>query len=102
MVVAMGLAMQGRAADGAGPPVRDCCFISMIYVMPNRWGEGLGGKVVDAVLAEARARGHRRAVWTAANNIRAQRLYEGRGFHRSGQEQTGEWGKLEVQYEHLL
>ena len=102
-VVAMGLAMQGRAVGGAGPPGRDFCFISMIYVVPDRWGAGLGGKVVDAVLEEARARGYRRAVlWTAADNIRAQRLYEGRGFQRSGQEQVGEWGKMEVQYERVL
>ena len=103
VVVGMGLAMQGRAAVGTGPPVPGFCFISMIYVVPERWGAGLGGQVVEAVLAEARARGYGPAVlWTAADNIRAQRLYEGRGLHRSGQEQTGEWGKRELQYERLL
>ena len=42
---------------------------------------------MDRLLAEARTRGYERAqLWTHADNARARRLYEGRGFVRSGRE----------------
>lgn len=102
-IVGMGLAMQGRGDDGAGPPVPGLCFIALIYVTPERWGEGLGGGIVEAVLAEARARGFSRAqLWTHADNARARRLYEGRGFRRTGREQVDEQDVLSVKYERTL
>lgn len=93
-IVGMALGMQARANDGAGPPVEGLCHISMVFVAPERWGRGIGGRLVDALLAEARARGYDRAqLWTQADNPNAQRLYEGRGFLRSGREKEdlGEW-----------
>lgn len=102
-VVGMGLAVQSRSEDGAGPPVPGHCFISLIYVAPDRWGEGLGGKVVDAVLAEARAQRYTRAqLWTQAENTRAQRLYESRDFRRSGRAHTDDHGAVIVHYERAL
>ena len=102
-VVGMGLGMQGLADDGAGPPVPGLCFISMIAVAPDRWGEGLGGRVVDAMLTEARARGYVRAyLWTRADNVRAHRLYERRGFRRSGREREDDLGESIVHYEGAL
>ena len=101
-VVGMGLARQGLA-DGAGPPVPGLCFLSMIAVAPDRWGEGVGGRVVDAVLAEARVRGYTRAqLWTRAANVRAHRLYERRGFRRTGRQMQDERGEPIVQYERAL
>ena len=98
-VVGMGLAVQTRSDDGAGPPVPGDCFVSLIYIAPDRWGEGLGGKVVDAVLAEARAQGYGRVqLWTQADNVRAQRLYESRDFRRSGREALDPHGAVIVQY----
>ena len=102
-VVGMGLAMQSRGDDGAGPPVPGLCFISLIYVVPERWGEGLGTRIVEAVLAEARTRGFARArLWTHADNERACRLYEGRGFQHTGREQVDSSGTLIVEYERTL
>lgn len=102
-IVGMGLAAQGRGNDGAGPPVPGLCFIALIYVAPERWGEGLGGGIVEAVLAEARTKGFSRArLWTHADNARARRLYEGRGFRRTGREQADEQGALVVEYERTL
>jgi len=102
-IVGMGLAMQGRGDDGAGPPVPGLCFIALIYVAPARWGEGLGGGIVEAVLAEARTRGFSRArLWTHADNERARWLYEGRRFCRTGREQADEQGALIVEYERTL
>ncbi len=102
-VVGMALALPGRADDGAGPPVPGLCFVSLVYVAPHRWGAGVGGRLVDAVLTEARSQGYTRAqLWTHADNPRAQRLYEGRGFRRSGREKEDDRGEWIVQYERAL
>jgi GNAT superfamily N-acetyltransferase len=102
-VVGMALGMQGLADDGAGPPIPGLCHISLVFVLPERWGQGIGGRIVDAILAEARSRGYERAqLWTHAANHRAQRLYERRGFHRSGREVEDDLGERIVHYERVL
>jgi ribosomal protein S18 acetylase RimI-like enzyme len=101
--VGMALAMQSRADYGTGPPEPGIGFISMIFVSAERWGEGIGGKLVEAVLAEARSRGFALVqLWTHADNLRAQRLYERLGFHRSGIERENDLGEAIVQYERTL
>jgi ribosomal protein S18 acetylase RimI-like enzyme len=102
-IVGMALSMQGLADDGAGPLSPGLCFISMVSVAPDRWGHGIGGRIVDAILAEARSRGYDRVqLWTHADNRRARRLYEGRGFRRSGREKDDDRGKRIVHYERSL
>src|SRR5215210_8424861 len=101
-VVGMALGMQGLADDGAGPPVRGLCHVSMVFVAPDHWDRGLGGRLVDALLTEARSRGYDRVqLWTRADNPRARRLYEGRGFRHSGR-QKEEFGELIVHYQRAL
>ena len=101
-VVGMALGMQGLADDGAGPPVRGLCHVSMVFVAPDHWGRGLGGRLVDAFLAEARSRGYERVqLWTQADNSRARRLYEGRGFRHSGRKKE-EFGEMIVHYQRPL
>ena len=96
----MAVGMQGLAADGAGPPVDGLCHVGAVFVVPDRWGEGLGGRLVDAVLAEARARGYVRAqLWTHAANARAHRLYDRRGFRRTGRQKEDDLGETIVHYE---
>ena len=95
-VVGMAVGMQGRTQEGAGQPIEGLCHVSMIFVAPQCWGEGVGGRLVDATLDEARSRGYSRVqLWTQNDNPRAQRLYEGRGFTRTGRqkkdEDLGEW-----------
>jgi GNAT superfamily N-acetyltransferase len=88
-VVGMAVGMPALADDGAGPPVPGHCHVSAVFVRPDRWGGGIGGRLVDAVLAEAAARGYRTAqLWTQAHNERALRLYASRGFVRSGRSMT--------------
>src|SRR5689334_8745174 len=71
----------GRADEGTGPLIPGLCFVAMFSVVPNRWGQGIGGRLVDAAIAEAAVSGYDRAhLWTHANNLQAQRLYEGRRF----------------------
>jgi len=102
-VVGMAVGTQGLADDGAGPPKEGLCHIGAVFVKPSRWGEGLGGALVDAVLAEARARGYDRAqLWTHAGNTRAHRLYEGRGFRRTGREKQDDLDETIVHYDSRL
>lgn len=98
----MALGVQARADDGAGPPVEGLCHVSMVFVAPDHWGEGLGGRLVDALLVEARLRGYERVqLWTQADNARGRRLYVGRGFRPSGREKA-EFGELIVHYQRTL
>ena len=80
--VAMASVLPFRSDDGAGPPVPHTVFLDLIYVLPERWGEGIGGVVLDAVIDEAKRRGMRRIhLWTHEDdNERAHRLYRSRGF----------------------
>jgi len=102
-MLGVGLGMQGRADDGAGPPVSGLCHVAMIFVAPDRWGAGIGGRIVDAVLDDARAHGYIRAqLWTHDDNVRAQRLYEHRGFAPSGRRKLDDLGEPIRHYERVL
>lgn len=95
--------MQGPADDGAGPPIDDLCHVGAVFVAPGLWGGGIGGRLVDAVLSGARSRGYARAqLWTHADDRRANRLYVGRGFGRTGREKEDETGETTVHYERRL
>lgn len=99
----MAVGMQGLADDGAGPPVDGLCHIGAVFVAPGHWAKGLGGRLVDAVLAEARVRGYHHAqLWTHADNDRAHRLYEGRGFTRSNRRKNDDAGETIVHYQRGL
>ena len=81
----------------------DVSVLQMVFVAPERWGEGIGGRLVEAALAEAKSRGFERTgLWTRAADERVRRLYEGRGFQRSGLQQTGESGDRIVHYDRPL
>jgi GNAT superfamily N-acetyltransferase len=98
--VAMALVWPFRAHEGTGDVVPGTVFLDLIYVLPDLWGKGVGGTMLDAVINEA-ARGgsHRIYLWThERENERAQRLYRSRGFVRTGRtnkdaagEPVGEW-----------
>jgi GNAT superfamily N-acetyltransferase len=84
-----------RGKDGAGPVIPGGCFLNLIFVVPERWGEGIGGVILDAVLAEAKRRDYSRIrLWTAEDNERSHRLYRSRGFAPTGRTAAGEgeWG----------
>lgn len=77
--------------------------LQMVFVAPERWDEGIGGRLVEAALAEAKSRGFERAgLWTRAADERVRRLYVRRGFRRSGRQQTGESGDRIVHYDRPL
>ena len=80
-----------RAEGGADPVIPGGWFLSYLFVVPERWGEGIGGALLDAVLAEAKRRGYSRMhLWTHDDNERSHRLYRSRGFSPTGRTAGGE------------
>jgi ribosomal protein S18 acetylase RimI-like enzyme len=99
-VVGMALGMQALDDDGAGPPLPGLCHISMVFVHPDWWGQGVGKMLTQHLLEEGRNRGYGGyQLWTHADNDRAQRLYEGLGFRRSGREKDDDLDERIVHYE---
>jgi GNAT superfamily N-acetyltransferase len=95
-MVGMASAEAQRAEDGTGPAVPGGCFLNLLFVVPERWGEGIGGAVLDAVLAEAKRRHYSRIhLWTHEDNERSHRLYRSRGFSPTGRTAggEGEWAR---------
>ncbi|MGF1470550.1 MAG: hypothetical protein ACFB50_02265 [Rubrobacteraceae bacterium] len=46
-IIGVALGMQGRAGEGAGPPIPDLCHISMVFVRPDHWVAGHSGSTSD-------------------------------------------------------
>lgn len=102
-IVGMGLAMHAHEHDEDGPVIPGWCHVEMVFVAPERWGQGIGAGIVDALLDEARARRYRSIeLWTGLDNVRAQRLYESRRFRRSGHEMDLDNGDRVARYERAL
>ena len=63
----------------------DAVQLSQLYVASTHHGAGIADRLMDWVLATARARGHRALVLTVwEENGRARRYYEKRGFAHVG------------------
>ena len=83
--------------EGAGSVTPGSCFLGYLFVLPERWGEGIGGAIVDAVLAEAKRRDYSQIhLWTHEDNERSHRLYRRRGFSPTGRsaDGEGEWARV--------
>ena len=90
-VVAMASAEALRAEGGAGPVIPGGWFLSYLFVVPERWGQGIGGAILDAVLVDASRRDcSRMHLWTHNDNKRLHRLYRSRGFSPTGRTASGE------------
>ena len=90
-LVGMASAEALRGEGGAGSVVPGGCFLGYLFVVPERWGEGIGGVILDAVLAEAKRRRYSRIhLWTHEDNERSHRLYRSRGFSPTGRTSDGE------------
>ena len=82
-------ALLGRNREG--PAIPGGCFLNLLFVVPERWGQGIGGVLLDAVLDEAKRRNYSHIhLWTDEDNERSQRLYRSRGFSPTGQSAAGE------------
>lgn len=81
----MVLAEPWRDHDGTGRVVTDRAHVSMAFVDPDRWGQGLGTGLLAGLHQEARRRGWTTtSLWTRASNHWAHRLYLGAGYRLSG------------------
>jgi GNAT superfamily N-acetyltransferase len=86
--------------DRGEEPIPGGWFVSLLFVVPERWGEGIGGALLDAAIAEAARRvGTEIRLWNdEGDNKRAHRLYRSRGFAPTGRTvdsderaRAGEW-----------
>jgi len=83
--VGMASAMPSRLDHGNGDLVPGLCYFGFVFVVPQRWGEGIGSLLVDTMLAHVVKRGYSRVhLWTHDNNARAYAMYARRGFVRTG------------------
>ena len=102
-IVGMTLAVDGREDSGAGPAIPGLCHISQVFVAPEAWGQGIGTRLVDAILAEAQRRDYTRVqLFTHETNVRAQRLYISRRFAFTGDTQVNAAGETVRRYERPL
>jgi GNAT superfamily N-acetyltransferase len=94
--VATALVHPFRADGGSGNVIPGTWFLSLIYVLPEQWGTGIGGRLLDAVIDEAKRRGgHHLYLWTHEHqNERAQRLYQSRRFAPTGHTMHDDEGQL--------
>ncbi len=85
----------GRSAR----PIPGLVHISSVATLPGLWGEGLGRRVMLAVLSQAKRRGYARAqLWTHASNPTSRHLYEAGGFVYSGRAMVDDGGEDIVHY----
>lgn len=79
--VGMAWGIEARADDGAGDAVPGVFHLSLMFIDPARWGEGIGRHLTQA-LFETLPKSGMRAIelWTHEDNVRAQRLYTRCGF----------------------
>jgi ribosomal protein S18 acetylase RimI-like enzyme len=67
--------------------------LRLLLVEPWARGLGVGGRLIDAVVAHARERAADRVVlWTNHPLTGARRLYERRGFRQVAEEPHSDWG----------
>ncbi len=98
-VVGIAYGAPGRNDDGLGKPIRGLLHLGMIAVEPHDWGRGIGKGLVQQSFAMARERAFREMqLWTHADNLRAQKLFEGLGFTRSGRIKRDPRGETIVHY----
>jgi GNAT superfamily N-acetyltransferase len=91
----------GWAAYGAlqGDPEPRIGELEALYVDPSRWGEGIGGALLEEAERGLIAQGYDRTVlWTLDANIRTRRFYEHRGWAFDGSTDTHRSGAAVVRY----
>ena len=73
-----------------------------LHSLPNRWRQGFGSKMMDAVLRDIREAGYSKVMlWVFTDNSRARGFYEAQGFAPNGKIKTG-FDAEEICYERML
>ena len=74
------------AEDGAGFAAIAPPWLNGLYVRPEAWGTGVAGRLHDRAVEALRAGGVEPArLWVLADNLRARRFYEKRGWYLDGE-----------------
>ena len=70
-----------------------------IHSLQDNWRKGYGSKMMEQILSDMEKAGYAHALlWVFEKNIRARKLYEAKGFHKT--EKAKEFcGAVEVMYE---
>jgi 8-oxo-dGTP pyrophosphatase MutT (NUDIX family)/GNAT superfamily N-acetyltransferase len=99
-LVSVAVAMTALADDARSSRVMPgVMHISSVATLPGRWGQGLGGRAVNAILAQGKRRGYARtSLWTHAGNPISRHLYESLGFALSGRTKVDDFGEDIVHY----
>ena len=64
-------------------------WLHRLFVRESAWGTGVAGELHDAALDALRSAGARSAsLWSLAENARARRFYERRGWRLNGEERV--------------
>ncbi|MFI0453380.1 GNAT family N-acetyltransferase [Actinomadura sp. 6N118] len=85
-IIGSAAGMSGRLDGGLGEAIPGLCHVSMVAVLPELWGQGIGRQLLAALVDEARDRGYERVqLFTQADNTRGHALYERLGFSRTGE-----------------
>lgn len=86
-----------RDAEMAGKAELIC-----IHSLPGHWRQGYGGMMMERVLSDvALARYPAIVLWVFAENTRARRFYEAKGFHETGLTKNSR-GAVELCYQKEL
>ncbi len=100
-----GFAALGPGRDDDVDPA-SVAEISAIYLMPEVWGAGVGGRLIAAVLDSLATAGYEQAtLWVVDGNTRARRFYERGGWRPDGAVQRDEsdgFPLTEVRYRRAL
>lgn len=90
----LGFAYLGPSRDAAPVFVGE---IRSIYVLPARWGAGVGRRLTTAALASLRSAGCTEAqLWVLDTNARAIRFYESAGWRTDGATKAAEIGGAQI------
>ena len=91
-------------ADHGDAPAPGCGEVNAIYVLPDRWGQGIGRALMAYALGDLRRQGLAPVLlWVLAANDRARRFYQRAGFRPDGATHDFEIGGgtlPEVRYRH--
>jgi ribosomal protein S18 acetylase RimI-like enzyme len=76
---------EGRLSVHNGPLIPHLCHLYLLFVVPERWGEGIGRKLLDAIVTDASEQGYSRIhLFVHDGNDRAFALYRNGGFAPTG------------------
>jgi len=81
----------------------DAGELRSLYVVPEAWGAGVAGELMQAALEALRERGAREAfLWVVEANGRARRFYEREGWSADGERRESDLGPPEIRYRRAL